>query len=63
MLHIWERGGAFTGFRWGNLRVSDHLGDPDLDGKVILRWIFRKLDVGLWSGSNWLRIGTVGGHM
>jgi hypothetical protein len=23
----------------------DHLGDPDVDGKIILRWIFRKWDV------------------
>jgi hypothetical protein len=20
----------------------DHLGDPDVDGRIILRWIFRK---------------------
>ena len=27
------------------------------------RWIFRKWDVGVWSGSSWLRIGTGGGHL
>jgi hypothetical protein len=27
---------------WGNLRERDHLGDPDVDGMIILRWIFRK---------------------
>ena len=27
-----------------------------------LRWIFRKWDVVVWSGSGWLRIGTGGGH-
>jgi len=37
------------------------LGDPDLDGKIILRWIFRKWDVGVRTGSSWLRIGTGGG--
>jgi hypothetical protein len=26
----------------GNLRERDHLGDPDVDGRIILRWIFRK---------------------
>jgi hypothetical protein len=26
------------------------------DGRIILRWIFRKLDVGAWTGLNWLRI-------
>ena len=62
-MHVWGRGEAYAGFWWGNLRISDHFGDPDVDGKVILRWIFRKRDVGLWTGSSWLRIGTVGGHM
>jgi len=49
-----------TGFWWGNLRERDHLGDPGVDGRIILRWIFRKLDVGVWTGSSWLRKGTVG---
>jgi len=26
----------------GNLRERDHLGDPGIDGRIILRWIFRK---------------------
>jgi hypothetical protein len=48
---------------WGNLRERDHLEDPGLDGRIILlRWIFRKWDVGSWSGSIWLRIGTGGEH-
>jgi len=34
-----------------------------VDGRVILRWIFRKWDVGVWAGSGWFRIGTVGGHL
>ena len=57
------RGEAYTGFWWGNLRERDHLGDPGLDGKIRLRWIYRKWDVGLWTGSSWLRIGTGGGHL
>jgi len=40
---------------------KNHLGDPGVDGRTILRWIFRKLDVGSWTGSIWLRIGTVAG--
>jgi len=31
----------------GNLRERDHLGDPGVDGRRILRWIFRKWDVGV----------------
>jgi hypothetical protein len=33
-------------FWWGNLREREHLEDPDLDGRIILRWIFRKWYVG-----------------
>jgi hypothetical protein len=29
---------------WENLREKGHWGDPDVDGRIILRWIFRKLD-------------------
>jgi len=46
----------------GNLRERNHLEDPGVDGRMILRWIFRKWDVGVWTGTSWLRIGTGGGH-
>jgi len=39
------------------------LEEPDVDGRIILRWIFRKWDVGAWTGSSWLRIGTGDGHL
>ena len=32
-------------------------------GRIILRWTFRKWDVGVWTGSSWLRIGTGGGPL
>ena len=47
----------------GNMRERGHLGDPGVDGRIILRWIFRKYDMGVWTGSSWLRIGTGGGHL
>jgi hypothetical protein len=37
---------------WGNLRERSHLGDPGIDGRIILRWIFRMWDVGLRTGLN-----------
>jgi len=40
-----------------------NLGDPGVDGRIILRWISRKWDVGVWTGSSWIRIGTGGGHL
>jgi hypothetical protein len=42
---------------------GDHLEDPVVDGKIILRWVFRKWYVGIWIGSMWLRIGTGGRHL
>ena len=38
-------GEVCTGFWWGNPRERDHWGDPGIDGRIILRWIFRK-----WEG-------------
>ena len=42
----WGRGEGCTGFWWGNLRERDHWGDPDVDGRIILRWIFREVGGG-----------------
>jgi hypothetical protein len=44
----------------GTLRERDHLEDIDLDGRIILKWIFKKWDGGAWTGLMWLRIGTGG---
>jgi hypothetical protein len=37
--------------------------DPGVDGRIILKRIFRKWDVGVWTGLSWLRIGSGGGHL
>jgi hypothetical protein len=59
MWRFWVRGEAYRGFCWKNLRERYHFEDPDVDGRIILRWFFRKWNVGLWTGSSWLRIGIV----
>jgi hypothetical protein len=40
------------GFLWKNLRERDNLEGSGVDGWIILRWIFRKWDVGAWTGSS-----------
>jgi hypothetical protein len=45
--------------RWGSLREGDHWGDPDVDGRVILRWIFRKWEGVVGTGWSGLRIGQL----
>jgi hypothetical protein len=47
----------------GKPRERSHWGDPDVDGKIILRWIFRKLEGVVGTGWSWLSIGTGGGHL
>jgi len=42
------------------MRERGHLEDRDLDGRIILKWIFRKWDGRAWTGLIWLRIGTGG---
>jgi hypothetical protein len=37
----------YTGIWWGNLKDRGHLRDPGLDRRIVLRWIFRKWDVGM----------------
>ena len=61
--HFWGRVEGIRDFGWGNLRERSHLEDPGTDASIILRWIFRKCDVGVWSGSKWLRISTSDGHL
>ena len=62
MWRAWGRGEVCTGFQWGNPRERGHWGDPDVDGRIIFRWIFRKWE-GVQTGWSWLRIGTGGGHL
>jgi hypothetical protein len=57
------RGATCKGFWWGNLRKRDHWGDQEVDGRIILRWIFRKWDMGVCTGLGWLRIDSGGGHV
>jgi hypothetical protein len=37
-----------TRFKWGDLRGRDHLEELGIDGRIILKWIFRKWDGGMY---------------
>ena len=52
-----ERGGCM-GSWWRKRREGDHQGDIGVDGWIILGWICRRWDVGLWTGLGWPRIET-----
>ena len=43
----------YTGFWLENLRERDHLGDPGVDGRIILKWIFRNWYV---KGIDWIEL-------
>jgi hypothetical protein len=60
---IRERREVCTGCWWGSLRKRGHWGDQDVDGRIILRWIFRKLEGVVGTGWSWLRIRTGGEHL
>jgi len=55
----WGQGEVHTEFWWGNLGKKDHLENPDIRGRIILKWTLRKWD-GAWTGLIWLRIQTDG---
>jgi hypothetical protein len=42
----WGRGEVHNGFWWGNLREINHMEVPGIDGRIVLRWMFRKRDAG-----------------
>jgi hypothetical protein len=63
MWRVWGRGEVCTGEAWGSLRERDHWEDPDVDGRIILRGIFRKWEGIVGTGWSGLRIGTGGGHL
>jgi len=63
---MWRVGGG----DWGGDRVflgkpegRNHWGDLGLDGWIILGWISKRWDVGIWTGLGWPRIETGGGRL
>ena len=63
MWHVWETAEVQTGFWWGDLTERDHLENLGVDGRMILKFIFKKWDGEAWTGLIWLRIGKDDGHL
>jgi len=61
--HVARMGEERIGSWWGNRREGDHWGDLGVDGCIILGWISRRWDVGMWTGLGWPRIETGGGRL
>jgi len=63
MWRVWVRRGGCIGSWWGNWREIDHWGDLGVDAWIILGWISRRWDVGIWTGLGWHSIETGGGRL
>ena len=50
-------------FLVGKPKGRNHCRDLGVDGWIILGWISRRWDVGIWTGLGWPRIGTGGGRL
>jgi hypothetical protein len=51
-----KEGEVHWGLWWGDLRKRNHLEDLGVDGRIILKWFFKKV----WTSLVCLRIGTGG---
>jgi hypothetical protein len=47
MCHVWETGKMHTGFCWADLRERDNFEELVVDGRIILKWTFKKWDGGM----------------
>jgi len=62
MWRVWVRRGVYR-VLVGKPEGKNQWGDLGVDGWIILGWISRRWDVGMWTGLGWLRIGTGGGRL
>ena len=58
MWHVWETGEVNTRLLAGRPEGKRPLGRPNVEGRIILKWMFKKWDGDVWTGLIWLRAGT-----
>jgi len=58
MWHIWRTGDVHTGFWWGDQRQINHLYDLGIDGRIILKGIFKMWDGEAYTGLIWKGPGS-----
>jgi len=63
MQHIWRIGEIRTGFWWGNQRGKRPLRRPRCRWEDNIIMDLQKWDVGVWTESSWLSIGTGCRHL
>jgi len=63
MWRVWVRRGGVWGLGGETGEEGDHWEDLGINGCIILGWICRKWDVGIWTGLGWPRIETVSGRL
>jgi hypothetical protein len=54
---------AHVGFWWRVLMKGDNSENLDVDGRIILKCVFKKCDEEAWSGLTWLRLGSGDGRL
>ena len=52
-----------TGFWLGELTGRQHSKGLSVDGRIMLKWIFKRRDGEVWTGLSSFRIGTGGGRL